>query len=432
MTFDIIVKKKNIMNKLRHFAVLATLLLCVSGYAQYDIDYYRNHPEKLYGIYCIDSFEWTPDTKAPKGYKPFYISHYGRHGARYQDSEESYTKVIDVLAAADSANALTELGKSVYGRAVEYYELCRNRRGDLTPLGFRQHREMAHKTYSRFKEVFQGGTEITACSSLSRRCMMSMQAFCLGLKEMDPALDIYAEASRLRLDAVNPGDGENPNHTRTERLKSPWNESQREYSARILDKDMTTGIALRLFTPEFVSDGFNSVRFTDMLYNMVAGMGCLDCGITIDDVFTTDELFILWKKTNIGFYEWSSFSRNAFKPIIRDIISEADRDIASGDKAVRLRFGHDINLQSVLTMIGALDFATVPEKIDDLYLTWQCWRTPMAATLEFIFYRSPKNSDILFKAVLNGEEIPLSTLTPVSFPYYRWEDFRAIFGKEDF
>ena len=75
-------------------------------------------------------------------------------------------------------------------------------------------------------------------------------------------------------------------------------------------------------------------------------------------------------------------------------------------------------------MFGAKKFAYIPENIDSLHLTWQNCNTPMAATLEFVFYRSKKNPDILFKAVLNGEEIPLSILTPVSGPYYRWDDFR--------
>ena len=32
----------------------------------------------------LNSYEFFPikDTKAPAGYKPFYVSHYGRHGSR--------------------------------------------------------------------------------------------------------------------------------------------------------------------------------------------------------------------------------------------------------------------------------------------------------------------------------------------------------------
>ena len=77
-------------------------------------------------------------------------------------------------------------------------------------------------------------------------------------------------------------------------------------------------------------------------------------------------------------------------------------------------------------MLGAFDMAVVPESIDDLHKTWQCWRTPMAATLEFVFYHSKKNPGILFKALLNGEEIPLTAMRPVSYPYYDFEELKKV------
>ena len=39
-------------------------------------------------------------TRAPFGYKPFYISHFGRHGCRYMSSGEQVAVVLDVLEAA--------------------------------------------------------------------------------------------------------------------------------------------------------------------------------------------------------------------------------------------------------------------------------------------------------------------------------------------
>ena len=36
----------------------------------------------------------TPLTKAPKGYEPFYMSHYGRHGSRWLINDNDYLNVI--------------------------------------------------------------------------------------------------------------------------------------------------------------------------------------------------------------------------------------------------------------------------------------------------------------------------------------------------
>ena len=39
-------------------------------------------------------------TPAPKGYTPFYMSHYGRHGSRWLISKDSYTSVVEPMQKA--------------------------------------------------------------------------------------------------------------------------------------------------------------------------------------------------------------------------------------------------------------------------------------------------------------------------------------------
>src|SRR5574344_2744961 len=48
-------------------------------------------------------------TPAPENYKPFYISHYGRHGSRYLINPKDYSYPHEVLKSADSAGVLTPL-----------------------------------------------------------------------------------------------------------------------------------------------------------------------------------------------------------------------------------------------------------------------------------------------------------------------------------
>ena len=56
------------------------------------LDYNRRLPDK-------------PLTPTPKGYEPFYMSHYGRHGSRWLISENSYIGPRNTLREAK------ELGK---------------------------------------------------------------------------------------------------------------------------------------------------------------------------------------------------------------------------------------------------------------------------------------------------------------------------------
>ena len=48
------------------------------------MDQLKADPRKAYGTdYPYEQTDNVKLTKAPKGYKAFYISHYGRHGSRY-------------------------------------------------------------------------------------------------------------------------------------------------------------------------------------------------------------------------------------------------------------------------------------------------------------------------------------------------------------
>ena len=50
-------------------------------------------------------------TAPPKGYKPFYLSHYARHGSRYRVNPDDYTKPLAILREAEKDGVLTDLGK---------------------------------------------------------------------------------------------------------------------------------------------------------------------------------------------------------------------------------------------------------------------------------------------------------------------------------
>ena len=70
----------------RTLLLLATLLLILpAAFAQqYDVlDQVKADWRKAAGMEGPHRFDSPAPTPAPKGYTPFYISHYGRHGSRY-------------------------------------------------------------------------------------------------------------------------------------------------------------------------------------------------------------------------------------------------------------------------------------------------------------------------------------------------------------
>ena len=159
-------------------------------------------------------------TPAPEGYKPFYISHYGRHGSRYLINPKDYSYPHEVLKSADSAGVLTPLGKNVLKR----YEIIRqeadNRYGELTPLGAEQHRQIARRMYERFPEVFEGNVWVDAKSTVVIRCILSMTNELTELTRLNPKLRIRHDASMHDMYYMNFND--------KELLKKKWNKESND------------------------------------------------------------------------------------------------------------------------------------------------------------------------------------------------------------
>jgi len=51
----------------------------------------------------------------------------------------------------------------------------------------------------------------------------------------------------------------------------------------------------------------------------------------------------------------------------------------------------------------------------------------MGSNFQFVFYRSKRNPDIIFRLLYNGDEASLP-LPEVADGFYRWADFKAYYG----
>lgn len=95
----------------------------LSGQVYDVLDQLASNRDKIAGVEGPYRFDAEPLTPAPKGYVPFYISHYGRHGSRYAWSTNTYNKIKDVLEAASKADALTPKGKKLYEDYMAFYQV---------------------------------------------------------------------------------------------------------------------------------------------------------------------------------------------------------------------------------------------------------------------------------------------------------------------
>jgi hypothetical protein len=93
-------------------------------------------------------------TPAPKGYEPYYISHYGRHGSRYLSNRTGYDTPYRMLCKADSMGELTALGKSVKQQLQQIISDSEGRWGDLSDIGKQQLRHIASRMIEKYPEIF--------------------------------------------------------------------------------------------------------------------------------------------------------------------------------------------------------------------------------------------------------------------------------------
>ena len=380
-------------------------------------------------VYYMYPFSEHKVTAPPAGFKPVYLSHYGRHGARYLMYDVQYERCLGVLRAAHEQNALTPEGERLWQEASTYYEEeCRYREGDLTTLGWEQHYKIAQEIYKDNKKFFKKHPAVTAGATQVPRCIVSMAAFCQGLSNMDHSLQIYENASRSELDELNPHADENPYREVTKlpgryARKDPWGTGLKEFIDKRIDHRAICG---RFFIdPEFPKAFRGTRAFVTELYDLVFNMQCTPTSRSLMWVFTPDECYSLWEINNYIHY-LSSTPASTLRdlPALWNLLDDADRALSSGNLSVRLRFGHDTVFLFMLSAMGADGFDIVPSSADGISSTWYNFRAPMAATLYLLFCKN-RSGEVIFKLVVNGEEATLP-LTPVSGPWYHWDDLKAL------
>lgn len=146
----------------RLFLPLVVLLLAATADAQSAYDEIKADIDKAGGVYFMYPFDTPSATPAPKGYEPFYISHYGRHGARYILSNDQYDNVAEVLRRARADGKLTARGIDACDRFLAIYPHLKGRAGDLTPKGQMQHRAAGRADVCRLSRNFRRHPRIEA------------------------------------------------------------------------------------------------------------------------------------------------------------------------------------------------------------------------------------------------------------------------------
>lgn len=386
---------------------------------------YLAYPRPAYGLP-----ELTP---APEGYVPFHIEHYGRHGSRWLLKDEKYDRPVEYLEKADRNGKLTSRGKQLLGQLRTIRDASRGRVGELTPLGHRQHRDIARRMTENFPEIFVPGTHVDAKSTVVIRCILSMANEIAELQRICPELIVTCDASRTtqKILAYNSTD------TVAKRLAKEAEHYTDEYAKS--HSDHSAFIAKVFNDPQFVADSLDESKVFEAVFDVAVNTQSHDDQPDLYDLFTADELHNEWLINNVDWYLSAgntSLTHNRIpynqRVLLRNIIESADTAMVSPRLSVNLRFGHESIVLPLTILMELGDSAVDLTDLDSLAERWRNYEIfPMGSNIQMIFYRPASGAaytsdEVLVKVMLNEQEVTLP-VTPVSGPYYRWSDLRAAY-----
>ena len=371
-------------------------------------------------------------TPAPKGYKPFYISHYGRHGSRYLIGDNEYDKPLQILSEADKNGKLTPLGKDVLERVRLLWKESYKRLGELTELGAQQHKDIAKRMFERFPEVFSGNVHIDAKSTVVIRCILSMENELQQFLLLNPKLDISHDASYHDMYYMNLDDRKLSSEKMPDGVKEQYNAYRKAHV------DYSRLINSLFNDSEYVRRNVSKEDFGYRLFKLASNLQSSELrkSITLYDIFTPEELYVNWQMENVRWYiEYGACPLNGGKQpfsqrnLLRRIIEQADSCMALPNPGVTLRFGHETMVLPLTCLLGINGYDKQIEKFDDVEKEgWINYRIfPMGANIQFIFYRrNASDKDIIVKVLLNENEASLPLKTDCA-PYYKWTEVRNFY-----
>ena len=356
----------------------------------------QEQAERTGGVYYAYPTRMAARVVVPDGYEAFYISHYGRHGSRWLPSEERYEWVMAQFA--DDRN-LTPLGKSAKRRLKE---VCRNARGNagqLTRLGERQHRAIAHRMATNYPEVFEGDdTWIQARSSTVPRCRASMLAFCGELQRCHRQLTIDPQTEPAFMAWLN---------HESEELKA--------FTRHV--PSTSTALQGRMNPDRFIQALFvdgtkvkEPLKLLSELHTIASDMQDIPLDINLWYLFSPEEMQAVHDANNVRMILCNGdtlanegIPARSSVPLWEDIERQADDIIARGGHGATLRFGHDTALYRLLTLLGV----ELPgDGMEDI--------VPMAANLQMVFFKkageAPQPDDVLVTFLLNEHPSGLGSL----------------------
>lgn len=378
-------------------------------------------------------YEFRSDkvTPAPKGYSPFYLLHYGRHGSRTDSKTESYTWVEKVLLKAKDGGFLSESGDSLLAETRQVIAEHGGNPGHLTRRGEQEERELARRLFTKYKPVFtKGSGRIRVKSSNVPRVLVSMACFTGELNKLQPKLDFKIETGEKIFAWIN-NSASKEHKAVASALFDSLSKAIPVDTVAIYDRLFTDPVRGKALAP-------NADKLQKRIWRIARIAKSSGLETSPYRFLPESVIYKWWDVNNRHLYfchansiEFGEERMKRTKPLVDKVFEFVDDALSSGEVSADLLFGHDYPLMALANWFGLegigdrMSYEEIPQK----------WNDPtnitFASNMQMVFYRSKKKgAPILVKFVYNGRERNVRGLEPVGGVYYKWDDIASSFRHE--
>ncbi len=343
----------------------------------------------------------------PDSLTAVFINHVGRHGARFPSSPNSTYALRRALERADSLGTITPAGTRLLGLTRYVSQRAHNYWGALDSLGMAEQRGIASRMFISYPDLFVNGN-VSAISSYSPRCVMSMYSFTHQLDRLNNKVEIITSSGRQNSQLMRPFDLDTDyiDFMRSKVWETPWS----DYA----DTRITAAPLRNILGKNYPLTLAETRSLAIDEYHFLGGLAAMGIEVDLSQFLSRDEINALWSVYNLRQYlqrtasVLSSVPADIASPLVLDLIRTTDAAVAgNSDATVRLRFGHAetlLPLFSLLRLRGAYYLTNYYDTVAQHFKNFDI--VPMAANLQMILFKSDRGAYYV-RFDLNEHPIPL-------------------------
>lgn len=387
-------------------------------------------------------------SKIPLDYKPVFLNHLGRHGARNLTKDPAKSKAWELLFKADAAKALSPRGQQLKATLIQLQKVEIKHLESISEIGKQELGEIAARAYRAAPLFFAPKQTVLVSTSSKERTKQSAMAFLEGVSKLTQGK--IAGIKWKEHDDVNLRFFDLSKPYLAFKASGPWHSSYNQLAGAVKQE----ALAVRFFQTFFQADyakrisAKDKISFADDLYGFysivpairqeILKAGFSDKELQFNRFFKTEELAVLSQLNDADNFlkKGPGTDNNGIQvriaaPLLADFIKTTDDFIQSKPYPAVLRFAHAETVAPFAAILNVEGASTATKNILSFDQLWKAKNIiPFSANIQMILYKNEYNNSYLVKFLLNEKETKIKGLGTKIAPYYLYKDVRAFYLKK--